>query len=55
MVWVQNNQAQYVSTSAHGGFTTYGRDQIRWDGNHPKIVYHKDGLSTHAFRPAQHQ
>ncbi|MGW2327670.1 NPP1 family protein [Streptomyces sp. NPDC001700] len=52
VVWVQNNQAQYVSTSAHGGFSTYGRDAIRWDGNHPKIVYHKDGLSTHAFRPA---
>jgi hypothetical protein len=52
VVWVQNNQAQYVSTSAHGGFTTYSSDKIRWDGNHPKVVYHKDGLSTHAFRPA---
>ncbi|MEE1797969.1 NPP1 family protein [Streptomyces sp. JV176] len=52
VVWVQNNQAQYVSTSAHGGFTVHNRDQIRWDGAHPKIVYHKDGLSTHAFRAA---
>lgn len=52
VVWVQGDQARYVSTSAHGGFTTYARDQVRWDGNHPKIVYHKDGLSTHAFRLA---
>ncbi|MER6093096.1 NPP1 family protein [Streptomyces bluensis] len=52
VVWVQNNQAQYVATSAHGSFNIYTRDQIRWDGNHPKIVYHKDGISTHAFRPA---
>lgn len=52
VVWVQNGQAQYVSTSAHGDFDVYTRDQIRWDGNHPKIVYHKDGAGTHAFRPA---
>ncbi|MFJ4963215.1 Necrosis inducing protein (NPP1) [Streptomyces sp. ADI96-02] len=52
IVWVQNGEAQYVSTSAHGGFSTYRRDQIRWEGSHPKIVYHKDGASTHCFRPA---
>ncbi|MFJ2443576.1 NPP1 family protein [Streptomyces sp. NPDC087658] len=52
VVWVQNNQAQYVSTSAHGGFTVHTRDQIRWDGSHAKVVYHKDGVSTHAFRAA---
>ncbi|MEU7036362.1 NPP1 family protein [Streptomyces sp. NPDC046237] len=52
VVWIQDNQAKYVSTSAHGEFNTYGRDQIRWDGTHPKVVYHKDGVSTHCFRPA---
>lgn len=52
VVWVQNNEARYVSTSAHGNFDIHGRDRIRWDGTHPKIVYHKDGLSTHCFRPA---
>jgi hypothetical protein len=50
VVWVQNNQPLYVSVSAHGNFTTYPRDQVRWDGTHPKIVYHKDGVSTHVFR-----
>lgn len=53
-VWVREgeSQAEYVATSAHGDFTVYERDAIRWDGTHPKIVYHKDGLSTHCFRPA---
>ncbi|MFE9764235.1 NPP1 family protein [Streptomyces sp. NPDC005808] len=52
VVWVQDNVAKYVSTSAHGDFNTYSSDQITWDGTHPKIVYHKDGVSTHCFRPA---
>lgn len=52
VVWVQNNQAQYVATSAHGNFNIHHRDQIRWEGTHPKVVYHKDGISTHCFRPA---
>lgn len=52
MVWVQNNTAEYVSTSAHGSFNKYNRSQVRWDGTHPKIVYHKDGGSTHTFRIA---
>lgn len=52
MVWVQDNEAKYVATSAHGNFNIYNRDQIRWDGTHPKVVYHKDGVSTHCFRPA---
>ncbi|MFJ8870059.1 NPP1 family protein [Streptomyces sp. NPDC102473] len=52
VVWIQNNEARYVSTSAHGDFDVHARDRIRWDGTHAKIVYHKDGVSTHCFRPA---
>jgi hypothetical protein len=52
VVWVRNDQAQYVATSAHGDFDVHGRDQILWDGTHPRIVYHKDGIATHCFRPA---
>ncbi|GLZ35127.1 hypothetical protein Lesp02_73140 [Lentzea sp. NBRC 105346] len=52
IVWVSNDQAQYVSTSAHGNFSTYPRDRVAWEGSHPKIVYHKDGWSTHCFRLA---
>ncbi|MGD6749208.1 NPP1 family protein [Streptomyces sp. BH105] len=51
-VWVKDGRAEYVSTSAHGKFDIHTRDQIRWDGTHPKIVYHKDGIGTHCFRPA---
>jgi hypothetical protein len=52
VVWVQNNQAEYVSTSNHGSFTVHTRSRLRFDGTHPKIVYHKDGISTHTFRAA---
>jgi Necrosis inducing protein (NPP1) len=52
VVWVQDDQAEYVSTSEHGSFRIHQRSAIRWDGTHPKIVYHKDGISTHAFRAA---
>lgn len=52
VVWVQNDQARYVSTSIHGQFKVYAASSIRWEGTHPKIVYHKDGASTHVLRPA---
>ncbi|MEV0617465.1 NPP1 family protein [Nonomuraea sp. NPDC050404] len=52
IVWVSNNQARYVSASAHGNWNTQPASNVRFDpsGTHPKIVYHKDGGSTHAFR-----
>ncbi|MER5739690.1 MULTISPECIES: NPP1 family protein [unclassified Streptomyces] len=52
VVWIKDGQAQYVSTSNHGSFTVHARDRIRWDGTHPKVVYHKDGIGTHCFRAA---
>lgn len=52
VVWVQDGTAKYVATSAHGNFDVYAADQIRWEGTHPKVVYHKDGIGTHCFRPA---
>ena len=52
VVWVQNDVAKYVATSAHGDFTIAGAGSVRWTGTHPKIVYHKDGASTHTFRLA---
>ncbi|MFJ6661831.1 NPP1 family protein [Streptomyces sp. NPDC091377] len=52
VVWVRDNQVQYVSTSNHGSFTVHNASAIRFDGTHPKIVYHKDGISTHCFRAA---
>ncbi|GAA3838563.1 MULTISPECIES: NPP1 family protein [Amycolatopsis] len=52
VVWVQGGQAEYVSVSAHGEYSTYPRAQVGWDGTHAKVVYHKDGASTHCFRLA---
>ena len=52
--WVNqaSNQVEYVTTTQHSSQVTYPRAQVRFDGAHPKTVYHKDGLSTHFFRLA---
>ncbi len=52
VVWVSAGQAQYVSVSAHGDYSTYPRSQVGWEGTHAKVVYHKDGAGTHCFRLA---
>lgn len=52
VVWVNQDQAQFVSVSAHGDYSTHPRDQVAWDGTHAKVIYHKDGASTHCFRLA---
>jgi hypothetical protein len=50
VVWVLDDEARYVSASAHGDYDTRAAEELLWEGTHPKIVYHKDGASTHAFR-----
>lgn len=50
VVWINADQVKYVSVSQHSGYEVAARSSVRFDGNHPKIVYHKDGLLTHAFR-----
>ncbi|WP_328329680.1 NPP1 family protein [Kribbella sp. NBC_00382] len=52
--WINQaaNEVQYVTTTQHSSQVTYTRSQVRFDGSHPKVVYHKDGLSTHYFRLA---
>lgn len=52
VVWIHDNQVEYVSLSHHGGWKWYPRSQVRFDNTHPKVVYHKDGGSTHLFRLA---
>ncbi|MEV5679026.1 MULTISPECIES: NPP1 family protein [unclassified Streptomyces] len=52
VVWVRGDQVEYVSTSAHGGFAVHPRSEVLFEGSHPKVVYHKDGGSTHCFRTA---
>ncbi|GAA2480168.1 NPP1 family protein [Winogradskya humida] len=53
--WVNQstNQVEYVTNTVHSGVQTFTRSQIRFDGTHPKVVYHKDGCcNTHFFRLA---
>ncbi len=52
VVWVSEGGVRYVSTSEHGDFATAPASAVAFEGTHPKIVYHKDGGSTHAFRLA---
>ncbi|MFF9283150.1 NPP1 family protein [Streptomyces griseosporeus] len=52
VVWVQDNQVKYVSTSNHGSFTVHAASEVRFEGTHAKVVYHKDGIGTHCFRLA---
>lgn len=52
VVWIKDNQVQYVATSQHSTWKWYPRSQVRFDGAHPKVVYHKDGVSTHFIRLA---
>ncbi|MFE7069692.1 NPP1 family protein [Streptomyces sp. NPDC057620] len=50
--WINQstNQVEYVSVTAHGSYHTTARDQVLFEGTHPKVVYHQDGGSTHALR-----
>ncbi|KAI1490202.1 necrosis inducing protein [Biscogniauxia mediterranea] len=34
----------------HGKYETRAAGKVRWDGTHPKAVYHKDGGTRHNFR-----
>ncbi|KAK3367689.1 necrosis inducing protein-domain-containing protein [Podospora didyma] len=49
-VWVKDGKAEYVGASQHGNYEVKAASSVRWDGEHPKMVYHKDGASTHCFR-----
>ncbi len=51
-VWVSDatGKAEYVAASQHGNYQVKPASEVRWDGEHPKMVYHKDGASTHCFR-----
>jgi len=49
-VWVKDGSAQYVAAAQHGEYDIRPAGNVRWDGTHPKMVYHKDGALTHAMR-----
>jgi len=49
-VWTLNSTPQFVAASQHGNYEIRAAKDVRWDGEHPKMVYHKDGVQTHCFR-----
>lgn len=53
VVWVQDDQAKFVSVSQHDGYEKKAASDVRWLGTHAEAVYHKDGGSTHCFRFAK--
>ncbi|MFD5827613.1 NPP1 family protein [Lentzea sp. NPDC060358] len=55
VVWVSQatDSPHWVSVSCHGDYKTYAYSQAAWQGNHAKVVYHKDGPNTHCFRTAR--
>lgn len=53
IVWVQDDKPKFVSVSQHKGYETKPESELQLDGSHAKVVYHKDGASTHAFRFAK--
>ncbi|KAI0603550.1 NPP1-domain-containing protein [Biscogniauxia sp. FL1348] len=58
VVFTQGDVPQVVAVSQHGEYETRAAADVRWDDGgdgdgglrHPKVVYHKDGVSTHNFR-----
>ncbi|MFJ8113710.1 NPP1 family protein [Streptomyces sp. NPDC096132] len=56
VVWYKNGDQwpSYVSTSAHGNYTTKRFNDVERVGKRFKVVYHKEGdLGTHSFRFAK--
>ncbi|MFF0412972.1 NPP1 family protein [Kitasatospora sp. NPDC004745] len=56
--WVNqsSNQVEFLTVTQHNSQHTYPRSSVRFDGSHPKVVYHKDGGTggpgSHLFRLA---
>ncbi|KAH2623975.1 hypothetical protein KXW54_007277, partial [Aspergillus fumigatus] len=53
IVWTLHDQVFFVSWSAHGDYTTHYYSTVRFEGSHPKIVYHLGSSGTHSLRKAE--
>lgn len=52
-VWTINGTVTHGSYSAHGDLKTVVASDLEFENGHLKIVYHKDGVGTHALRFAK--
>lgn len=56
LVWTKDGTLTHASFSSHGGLTTRAMEDLNFDSGKPntvKVVYHKDHIATHCFRPAK--
>lgn len=49
-VWTTDGVVTDGSVSVHGDLTTAPASELAFEDGHLKVVYHKDGVGTHAFR-----
>lgn len=52
-VWTKNGVVTHGTYSSHGNQTTKPASELPFQNGRLKIVYHKDGVTTHAFRFAK--
>jgi len=52
-IWTRNGVVTHGSYSAHGALITAAAAALPLENGHLKIVYHKDGVGTHAMRFAK--
>lgn len=52
-VWTRDGIVTHGSYSAHGDLFTKPANELPFENGHLKIVYHKDGILTHALRFAK--
>lgn len=50
IVWTTDGVITHVCASAHGDCVPKPAADVPFIGEHPAIVYHEDGILTHAFR-----
>lgn len=53
LVWTKNGVVTHGSYSSHGNQTTKAASELFFQNGNLKIVYHKDGITTHALRFAK--
>ncbi|MBQ4860977.1 NPP1 family protein [Pseudoalteromonas sp. MMG013] len=52
-IWTHDSVVTHGSYSAHGKLVTKIANELPFENGHLKIVYHKDGILTHALRFAK--
>lgn len=53
VVFIQNDEVKGVATSCHTGYGNADfTGDVRFEGTHPLVVYHKDGAASHCIRTA---